>query len=207
MSSTNRSNARDNHVSDYYVTPHQPIRDLLDAMSKEELTQKIFLNGNCLRNYIDIFDPCAGGNPSSDKMGFNPMSYPFVLEKHGAKHVYSNDLREDSLADVKSDYITSEPIVDRSDVIITNPPFNKAVEIIKKAQLEVKEGGYVIMLLRLNFFGSKERAEFWENNMPVITFVHRKRISFLKGATDSIEYMHCVWIKGVVQNHTKLIVI
>jgi hypothetical protein len=32
-------------------------------------------------------------------------------------------------------------------------------------------------------------------------------ISFLKGNTDSIEYMHCVWIKGVNQNHTKLLII
>jgi len=207
MSSTNRSNARDNHVSDYYVTPHRPISDLLDAMSKEDLTKRIFLNGNCLRNYIDIFDPCAGGNPSNDKMGFNPMSYPFVLEKHGAKHVNSNDLRDDSLADVKSDYVASEPIFNRADLIITNPPFNIAVSIIKKAQQEVREGGMVIMLLRLNFFGTQEREEFWKDNMPVVTFVHRKRISFLKGATDSIEYMHCVWIKGVNQNHTKLVII
>jgi hypothetical protein len=207
MSSTNRSNARDNHVSDYYVTPHQPIIDLLEAMTKEDLTRCIFNNDNKLRNYIDIFDPCAGGNPSSNKMGFNPMSYPYVLQSKGALFVQTNDIREDSLAEIKSDYIASEPIMDRADIIITNPPFNKSVDIIKKAQLEVREGGYVIMLLRLNFFGSKERAEFWKDNMPSITFVHRKRISFLKGATDSIEYMHCVWIKGVNQNHTKLVII
>ena len=207
MSSTNRSNARDGHVSDYYVTPLQPIKDLLDCLSKQPETQNMFIQGNLLKNYLQYFDPCAGGNPSSETKGYNPMSYPEALRGRGALFIQTNDIREDSLAEVKSDYIASETIIDRADVIITNPPFNKAVEIIKKAQLEVKDGGYVIMLLRLNFFGSKEREEFWKDNMPVLTIVHRKRISFLKGATDSIEYMHCVWTKGVNQNHTKLLII
>lgn len=207
MSSTNRSKARESHVSDYYVTPHKPISDLLDCLSKQSETQQLFLNGNCLRNYITYFDPCAGGNPSSESKGFNPMSYPTVLEKHGSMKVKTNDIREDSLAEFKSDYINSEVVLNRADVIITNPPFNCATAIIKKAQQEVTEGGYVIMLLRLNFFGAQEREEFWKDNMPILTVVHRKRISFLKGSTDSIEYMHCVWKQGVKQNDTRLIII
>lgn len=207
MSSTNRSNARDNHVSDYYVTPLKPISDMLDALSKQSEANYIFIQGSLLKNYLMYFDPCAGGNPSSDKIGYNPMSYPEVLRNKGALFIETNDIRDDSLAEVKSDYINSEVILQRADVIITNPPFNRAVDIIKKAQKEVKDCGYVIMLLRLNFFGSKEREEFWKDNMPILTFVHRKRISFLKGATDSIEYMHCVWKQGVKQNQTKLIII
>jgi hypothetical protein len=45
------------------------------------------------------------------------------------------------------------------------------------------------MLLRLNFFGSKDRKPFWEEHMPEYCFVHHRRMSFIdKGGTDSIEY-------------------
>lgn len=209
MSSTNRSNARDNHISDYYVTPPSAIFDLFKAMYNSNELTHLFLQDGTFEEKLKFLDPCAGGNLSSESKGYNPPSYPYCLNKHGVNddNIESIDIRDDSLAKVKADYISSELILQRADIIITNPPFNAAVPIINKSQKEIKDGGYVIMLLRLNFFGTKEREEFWKDNMPILTFVHRKRISFLKGATDSIEYMHCVWKQGVKQNHTKLIVI
>jgi hypothetical protein len=50
MSSTNRSNARDKHIADYYVTPQKPIEDFLTKFCKEE---NIDLSKNL------ILDPCA----------------------------------------------------------------------------------------------------------------------------------------------------
>ena len=83
-----------------------------------------------------------------------------------------------------------------------------AREIIGKALNDVKDGGLVIMLLRLNFFGSRARFSFWEKNMPTFCYVHNERIGFTdNGTTDSIEYMHAVWIKGERQKFTKLRVI
>lgn len=69
--------------------------------------------------------------------------------------------------------------------------------------------GFVIMLLRLNYFGSQKREEFWEDNMPAKCYVHRKRMSFTdEGGTDSIEYMHAVWQKDAyIRNETKLSII
>jgi hypothetical protein len=203
MSSTNRSKARENHVADYYVTPHKPIEDLIKWMSNKEEFNRLFLNNSMFKPDIKFFDPCAGGNPSSNERGMVPMSYPTVFGKHGV-NMETNDIRDDSLAQIKSDYINSDVIENRADVIITNPPFNCAVDIIKKAQKEVSEGGYVIMLLRLNFFGSKDRKPFWDNNMPIYSVVHHQRISFTKGSTDSIEYMHAIWKSGVSQNNTTL---
>lgn len=94
--------------------------------------------------------------------------------------------------------------------IITNPPFNIAEDIIKKALNDVKEGGYVIMLLRLNFFGGKQRLQkFWnEVGLPKYSFVHHRRMSFTSdGKTDSIEYQHAVWKKGYKPEFTQLKVI
>ena len=53
MSSTNRSNARDSHISDYYVTPIADIELFL-----KEFDKRIKLDWN----KIKIIDPCAGGN-------------------------------------------------------------------------------------------------------------------------------------------------
>jgi 16S rRNA G1207 methylase RsmC len=41
------------------------------------------------------------------------------------------------------------------DMIITNPPFAIAQGIIEKSLEFCKGGGYVIMLLRLNYIGSQ----------------------------------------------------
>ena len=77
-------------------------------------------------------------------------------------------------------------------VIITNPPFNHALEFIKKA-IEL-EPEYVCMLLRLNFLGSQERSDYLREHMPDI-YVIPNRPSFTGGKTDSIEYAWFVWSK------------
>ena len=200
MSSTNRGNSRDSHISDYYVTPLKPIRDLMEFLRVQEETRDIFQP----RRYMLILDPCAGGDEK------NPMSYPIVLKEYAFAqndNVFTQDIREDSLADRKEDFLSCKNDMP-FDIIITNPPFNIAEEVVTKALDICVDGGFVIMLLRLNFFGSKKRENFWKNNMPILTVVHRERISFtIGGGTNSIEYMHCIWKKGVKQDFTKLSII
>jgi len=191
MSSTNRSNAREDHVADYYVTPINCIRDFFTAW-KEDVEDE--LGGVWL-------DPCAGGDKN------HHMSYPeFISNELGIK-TKTIDIREDSLAEIKADFLEMK-FQNKYDVVITNPPFNKAVEIIEKALDVCKDGGYVVMLLRLNFFGGKLRQEFWDKQMPTNAYIHRRRMSFLdNGGTDSIEYMHAVWKKGEYPKFTKIRII
>ena len=102
----------------------------------------------------------------------------------------------------------SQPSIPPPDIIITNPPFYLAKDIIDKALRDVREGGYVAMLLRLNFFGSKDRFPFFQKQMPTWAYVHHRRFSFTDdGKTDSIEYCHMVWKKGDQPKFTKLDVI
>jgi len=138
------------------------------------------------------------------------MSYPTAIQElyPWQTTISTIDIREDSLAGIKDDYISFEFDNEAPKVIITNPPFNLALPIIKKALIDVADDGYVIMLLRLNFFGSNERFPFFEGNMPEYAYVHHRRIGFVEGGkTDSIEYMHAVWHKGVNSKFTKLRVI
>lgn len=192
MSSTNRANASERHVSDYYVTPQDTIKDFLAAFNADCDEHLDTLTGEWMarKRPMQILDPCAGGDSS------HWMAYPRAIEHFSGwpiSEITTADIRDDSLAAFKKDYMDFAPPV-QPDVIITNPPFNIAMRVIEKALRDVVPGGLVVMLLRLNFFGSKERQKFFQGNMPVLTYVHTKRPKFLNtGGTDSIEYMHAVW--------------
>lgn len=197
MSSTNRSEARESHVADYYVTPIWQIENFLKAFDEdyEEFS---------LSNII-VLDPCSGGDDE------NLMSYPKAITNFYSSlenNIKTIDIREDSLAETKVDYLTYD-LGYKPNIIITNPPFNQAIPVIKKALEDVMDGGLVIMLLRLNFFGSNKRFPFFSEFMPESCYVHHKRIGFIpnKNTTDSIEYMHAVWRKGNNPSYTKLKVI
>ena len=195
MSSTNRSNVREAHVGDYYVTPVNRILDFLYEFNKYE---------TILYDDIKILDPTAGGDSK------NSMSYPEALQKIGVDRdrIDTIDIRQDSKADLIGDYLNIK-LPRHYDVIITNPPFKIAREVIEKAlDYDVRDDGFVIMLLRLNYFGGDLRKDMWEKQLPKYSFVHSKRISFTEnGKTDSIEYMHCVWQKGYYPDFTQLMVV
>ena len=198
ISSTNRSRTSTQHRAinkDYYVTPIKPIESFLKEFEKSE---DVFLH-----NPI-ILDPCAGGDNKHE------MSYPKAIKDtyNDCNRLYTMDIREDSLANLKTDYLTYNTENIKPNVIITNPPFNLAIDVIEKALNDVVDNGFVIMLLRLNFFGGKLRKPFFEKQMPKYCFVHSKRISFTDtGGTDSIEYCHMVWQKGYYPEFTQLKII
>ena len=197
MSSTNRHNAEKRHIADYYVTPVKDIITFLGALD-EEVSLDIWDK--------TILDPCAGGDPSHD------MSYPKALREYYAipddwNGIKTIDIREDSLAETKCNYIETK-LDYKPFLIISNPPFNQAMEFIKKALDDVEDGGYVAMLLRLNFLETKARKDFFDNYMPTWIFVHHKRMSFTDaGGTDSVAYCHMVWKKNDYPKFAKIRVI
>jgi len=189
MSSTNRG--YDRHKSDYYVTPKDEIRKFI-KYSKEYIWY--------LQNY-EILDPCAGGDKNT------PMSYPEVLKENNMINIDTLDLRQDSRAKIKTDFLQYDSNK-KYDIIISNPPFNLALEFIEKGLSLLKEDGYLIFLLRLNFFGSKIRNEFLLKHIPEYVFIHSKRMSFTpNGKKDSIEYAHFVFRKNANYEYTKTILL
>jgi hypothetical protein len=191
MSSTNRSEARNEHIADYYKTPIDKIVEFLNAFTSHEPN---LMGGSTL-------DPCAGGIKNNNE---HPMSYPEALKRVGfpENNIHTIDIREDSRASVIGNYLDMK-LNYKPNMIITNPPFLIAQEIIEKALNDVADGGFVIMLLRLNFLGGKKRKEFWDKHMPKYSFVHNRRMSFTDdGRTDSIEYAHFVWQKGLKPEFT-----
>lgn len=190
MSSTYRGSTR--NKDDYYLTPVDEIQKFIKEFKKHE----------CIGGYI--IDPCAGGDDN------HPMSYPVAFNKENLKIDLTIDKRYDSKADIKTDYLKYDLLryYEKPSMIITNPPFSLSLPIINKALSEVEDGGFVIMLQRLNFMGSKSRFDFWKGNMPKYIFIHHKRMSFTgNGKTDSIEYCHYVFQKGYKGKFSKLMVI
>lgn len=197
MSSTNRG--RDRSLHDYYVTPVPAIEHFLKHFLKHEPGA---LDGV-------VLDPCAGGTVQGFKRDYPgdlrdrvalgvAMSYPEAIRNVGIKpqKLVTMDIRFDSLAKIKTDFLNTT-IMAAVDCVITNPPFGLAVETINRSLDIVKPGGWVIMLLRLNYFGAQKRREFWQRNMPTYAFVHSERMSFTAdGKTDSTEYMHACWQVG-----------
>lgn len=209
MSSTNRGAVRS--PNDYYVTPVAEICKFLTAF---------YINTDFKFVGASVLDPCAGGD------AMHPMSYPeaICIMCAGVKVIHTIDIREDSRARDKQDYLNSATPVPPTDVIISNPPFSLAQQFVTKALQEVKPGGYVIFLARLNFFGADCRRDWWREHMPTYAYVHSKRMSFKTplsealakklgkkpgkpGQTDSIEYAHLVWIQGQNPRWTQLRVI
>ncbi|OSZ81927.1 hypothetical protein CAP35_01255 [Chitinophagaceae bacterium IBVUCB1] len=190
MSSTNRTAIR--HDNDYYVTPLQTVADFFSVF---RLLEPTF----CLAE-AHILDPSAGGDANS------PMPYPSYLSSIGNRTVTTLDIRRDSKAAIKKDYLQWKS-QRKFDAVITNPPFHAAIAFIQKALSEVRPGGFVCMLLRLNFLGSLKRKSFWLQYMPKWIIVHARRPSFVKGGNDSVEYAHIVWQKEYMPEHSRLVII
>jgi len=191
MSSTLRGSHRSKW--DYYITPQYAINDFMKEFMKCEKIWPTF----------NIIDPCAGGDATHN------MSYPTVLNSGGFYNIETYDIREDSLATNKIDYLKAK-IEIFPDIIITNPPFDQSIPIIEKSLKDVRDGGFVIMLQRLNFMGGTTyKKKFWDKvGLPKYIFIHRKRMSFTNdGKTDSIEYAHYVWEKGYSPEFSKIKII
>ena len=178
------------HKQDYYTTPAKTVVEFLDKFI--ELTSFDFTSAH-------VLDPAAGGCKD------NPMPYPAALFALGCTNVTTLDIRTDSKAALITDYMQHYPN-QQYDLVITNPPYLLALDFIVTALEDCKEGGYVVMLLRLNFFGSQQRRSFFQQHMPMYCIVHSNRPRFF-GAGEQTEYAHFVFKKGYHPTYTQTYVI
>lgn len=169
MSSTSRGS--DRQEDDFYATPEWCVYALLHTIN---------LPGG------EWLEPAVGDGAivgavnkqrTDVKWAVNDIMFRGFDEKYGIKqlnYVYDAD---------GIDFDKS------ADVVITNPPFNQALDFVKGA---MKDGKIVVMLLRLNWLASKARNRFLIDNPPSV-YVLPKRPAFINGRTDSCEYAWFVW--------------
>lgn len=101
---------------------------------------------------------------------------------------------------IQQDYFSYEPD-GKFDCIVTNPPYKKALEFVRKALKDVKDDGKVCMLLKLVFLESKKRYEFFKKCPPSRIYVFSKRLGIWKNGNEGknsglVCYAWFIWEKG-----------
>lgn len=182
MSSTNRGGQRSE--ADWYSTPPWCVHRLLEKCS---LPEGIW------------YEPCAGEGAIVQAVKSALVGYPASVQW------WANELREDAEEFLRKfvsperttygDYLDGDlktPPPEQVRVVITNPPFAIAYEVLQRS-LGVFPNAHVVLLLRLNFWGSVKRRDFL-GKFPADTYVLPNRPDFLgQGKTDSPEYAWFVW--------------
>ena len=130
---------------DFYETPVWATKEILDRID--------------LSKYKTILEPCAGHGAISNLIS----------------NCIASDIREDDLVvGGKGKDIFTYPD-NFCDVVITNPPYNIAQEVVEHSLKVAKNK--VIMLLKLSFLESVSRYEFFKNTPLKTVYVFCKRVN------------------------------
>jgi len=148
---------------EFYPTPRAAIEVILREMRPD------------IARHLRWGEPCAGDNSIINELWRSHAIQPMQCEWA--------EIREGK------DYLTSG-LTGGVDAIITNPPFSLATAFIDKS---LEDAGFVAYLLRLNFFGSAKRKDWWQGNEPTHLFTLSKRPSFTGKGADATEYAWFVW--------------
>lgn len=190
MSATNRT-ADQRLPDDVYETPAWCVDRLLDRLP-------VLMRGHAL-------EPCAGsGNIIRAVNAHNARYAMSKMPKSSLKWdiVEKRPDCKPALSKLGSywidDFFTWHPVVSPAltvyNVAITNPPFSLAMPFLEKC-LPIAD--WVVFLLRINFLGSEDRADFWPSAMPDVYVIPNRPIfgANKKGklGTDATEYAWFVW--------------
>lgn len=95
------------------------------------------------------------------------------------------------------DFLTM-PFYADYDLILGNPPYNIAEDVIRRAWSLLSDGGMMMFLLLLNFWSTQDRAvRLFRQIKPIHVAPYAKRPSFTgDGKTDAREYALFIWQKG-----------
>jgi len=201
VSSTNRGGTR--HPQDFYGTPIWTTHRLLD-------TWWPFPTGKRFR----VLDPCAGDGAIFRAIVTHPKWDPVAYKK---VEFHANELRVGCIPRLRrlgfhrldgasargqvshGDFLHDLLPHDAYDMVLTNPPFSKAVEF-RETALEVAP--VVTLLLRLNFLSSRSRHDLFQSHMPTQTRILPNRPCFALNddgipGSDSTEYAWMTWGRPV----------
>ena len=177
MSATNRGSIR--RESDFYKTPYDAVEKVLDALGG--------FYGN------EFLECCAGDGVIVRALRRNfeeiNISAIEIREEEKSRLLYAGA----DAVDI-ADFRQWKPD-GKIDVIITNPPYSIAQEIIEHC-FEIAPEAEIIMLLRLAFLESKKRKSFWGKHPVTQIYVLSERPSFTGKGTDATAYAWFVWSKS-----------
>lgn len=167
-----------------------------DPMAIDKLLSKIQLHDN-------IWECAAGNGALSERLkeyGYNVFSSDIEQRK------YPLEARCDFLLQENEPQALQSKVFD----IVTNPPFRASAEFVMHALSIVKEGGYVVMFLRLSFLEGKFRYNaIFRKTPPLKVLVFSERITCYKNDDlksgengSAMAYAWFIWQKGNKEKST-----
>lgn len=159
------------NICDFYATPMNTIQSVLDCID--------------LSKYNNILEPSAGNGNICNSLRSN--GYNGRLTACEIRSSEYNNLSNYTDNIIIGDLLTLDTN-QRYDLIIGNPPFNLALEIIEKCFDLLTENGELLFLLRTAFLESKSRYEFWQRHPLSGLFVLSQSHSFTGKGTDATSY-------------------
>lgn len=165
-------------------------RRKLDAYyTPEDATVALINNSGILFTDKTLFECCDGDGGISK-----------VLRRIEGCEIITNDINKSKPTtyhlDVAKTNAWEEYISITPDWVITNPPFNSALPILKNAYSNSCCG--VILLLRLSFLEPTYERGDWLEQHPPDQVIVLPRISFTgDGKTDSVTVAWMIWQHGV----------
>lgn len=174
MSSTARGASRENN--DFYPTPGWCV-DLLLSAIRPSFADK-------------VLEPAAGDGAIIKRL----ISYGIAPEKIAAIEIDQAraEMVRAIVPDVRCEDFFLEPDLNAYDLIITNPPFALATNFARRAVEMTRYTGTVALLLRLNWLGSQERAEFHRAH-PSDILLLPKRPEFTASMSCSAKKSGCAY--------------
>lgn len=144
------STTRERVKDDYYATPYDSTRALLDNV----------------KFYGNFLEPCVGGGHIAE-----------VIKKHYPNEpVYCMDLVDRGYPNtLVDDFLTYDFLDQKFDNIITNPPYSLAQEFLEKSMKITNNGGKVAMFLKIQFLEGVKRLEMFKKYPPKYIYVFTKR--------------------------------
>lgn len=103
----------------------------------------------------------------------------------------TQDIRPTDAAQHVGDYLKRQP-PGWFDVGKTNPPFSKALAIVRRM---LEQCRHVVILQRLDWCATEERHEFMQSTTPDL-YVIPEKVSYVNGKTDLRHYAWYHWHEG-----------
>ena len=154
-----KSSTRVRVENDYYATPFESVRKLLDVHKLD--TSTYILEPACGQGHIikvlnERYDTPIVGTDIVDREKICDTTYPNEFHK-----VNFLEQREETIK--------------KPSTIITNPPFKLIQEFIEKSLDVVTDGGQVIMFAKIQLLEGKKRKELFKKYPPKYIYVFSER--------------------------------
>jgi len=164
---------------DRYDTPQEDVQRFLRAWLAE-------LSPNLYTATWRVWEPAAGSG----------SIVAALREALPGAWIMGSDIAPRGAAVVQLDFFGST-MIQGWDLIITNPPYRLAEQFVRHAHKLVRDGGFVVMLLRAAFLEARARRAFWQEFPPSQVFFLERRPRFrgpnTDGGTDTAMYAWFVW--------------